>query len=102
MARGLVAGLALLVTVLSLIAPTRAVGQAAIGAAPLCDPKTVAMAAIRDAGHPCGKVVSAARRSEGDVRAVCSNGETYRIFTIKGEAMAMRCSAAAKIGVTGC
>lgn len=101
MIRGLVVSLALLTSVGGYpAAPVH--GQVAIGAAPLGEPKIVAASAIRDAGHPCGKVLSAVRRSEGDVRAVCSNGETYRIFTVKGEAIAMRCSAAAKIGVTGC
>jgi hypothetical protein len=39
---------------------------------------------------------------DGSIRAVCSNGEAYRVFTVKGMTVAMKCSAAAKLGVSGC
>jgi hypothetical protein len=74
----------------------------AIGPAPKGPAEQVAMAAIKDTGHPCGTVVRAARTDNGGIRAVCSNGEAYRVFTVNGQLVAMKCSAAAKLGVSGC
>ena len=34
-------------------------------------------------------------------RAMCSNSEDYRLFTLNGKPVALRCSAARKLGVTG-
>lgn len=62
----------------------------------------MARAAIRDAGHPCGGLVSSALMSDGSVRATCTNGETYRVSLRGGTLVAMRCSAAARLGITGC
>ena len=73
-----------------------------IGPAPKGPAEQVAIAAIKDADHPCGTVVRAARTDSGGIRAVCSNGETYRVFTVDGRLVAMKCSAAAKLGVSGC
>jgi hypothetical protein len=74
----------------------------AIGPAPKGPAEQVAMAAIKDAGHPCGTIVRATRSDSGSIRAVCSNGEAYRVFTVNGQLIAMKCSAAAKLGVSGC
>jgi hypothetical protein len=73
-----------------------------IGAAPKGSATQVAAAAIKDADHPCGRVVQAMRRDSGDIRAICSNGEAYRVFAIEGRTVALRCSAAARLGVSGC
>ncbi len=62
----------------------------------------IASTAIRKAGHPCGTITSATLLSDGSIRATCSNGEAYRVSMIAGELAAMRCSAAARLGVSGC
>ena len=77
-------------------------GQAKIGPAPPGDPKSVASAAIREADHPCGRVLDAVRLNTGGIRAVCSNGDAYRVFTVEGKVVAMKCSAAARLGISGC
>jgi len=76
--------------------------QITITPAPPGAPKPIAAAAIRDADHPCVTVLVAVRLADGSIRAVCSNGEVYRIFTVQGKVVAMKCSAAAKLGVSGC
>jgi hypothetical protein len=52
----------------------------------------------------CPAVTKASRLKDGSIRATCSNGEAFRIFTVVElhKAVAMRCSAAEKIGVPGC
>jgi hypothetical protein len=65
----------------------------------------VAEDAIKDAEHPCGKVTTAVRHpTDGSIIATCSNRERYRVFTMQpiNEVVAMRCSAAEKLGVSGC
>lgn len=62
----------------------------------------IASRAIREAEHPCGTVAAAVRLSDGSVRAVCSNGEVYRVMTLRGELIAMKCSAAERMGIKGC
>lgn len=57
---------------------------------------------IRQTEHPCGTVAAAVRLSDGSVRAVCANGEVYRVFPLRGEWLAMKCSAVQRIGVEGC
>ena len=88
--------------VLTLVVPSLVYGQMKIGPAPEGPPKQIAAAAIRAAEHPCGTVLDAIRLDTGGIRAVCSNGETYRIFTVQGNVVAMKCSAAARLGVSGC
>jgi hypothetical protein len=89
-------------TALALAAASSVAGQTKIGPAPSGSPKQVAAAAIKDADHPCGSVVRATRLDTGGIRAVCSNGEAYRVFTVDRKVVAMRCSAAARLGVSGC
>lgn len=72
------------------------------GPAPAGGAVSVATSAINDAGHKCGKVKSAKRLDDGSVRAVCSNGESFRIFTVNANIIAMKCSAAERMGVKGC
>lgn len=62
----------------------------------------LATRAIREADHPCPMVLAAQRVSDGSVRAACSNGEVYRVMKLRGEWQAMRCSAAERLGVSGC
>ncbi len=50
--------------------------------APQGAPKSIATAAIQDADHPCGAVLDAIRLSDGSIRAVCSNGEAYLVFSL--------------------
>lgn len=76
--------------------------QASISSAPLGDPKSIAIRAITEAGHPCPQVVAASRNSDGSVSAVCSNQEDYRIFSVNMKIVVMRCSAVRDLGVSGC
>jgi hypothetical protein len=66
----------------SLTAAALAHGQ--IGPAPSGEPRAIADAAIKAADHPCGKVIDATRLDTGGIRAVCSNGEKYRVFVMQG------------------
>ncbi|MBU3594805.1 hypothetical protein ICN10_00125 [Polynucleobacter sp. 86C-FISCH] len=65
--------------------------------------QTIAEREINKAEHPCGKVVSAAWKSDGGIYAVCSNKEDYLIGSMqspKGVVMyAMKCSALPLIGM---
>lgn len=93
---------ALLITVVVLAAPATA--QVVPLPAPAGEAAAVAVSAIRSAEHPCGKVVSASRLRDGGIRALCSNGEAYRVMRVKGiaETVALKCSAVAKLAVSGC
>jgi len=56
----------------------------------------------RDFDRPdCPTVVRALRLGDGSIRAVCSNGEDFRVFNLNGKTIAMRCSAARQLGA-GC
>lgn len=81
-----------------------AVAQATMDPAPggAGEEKSVSTKIIRDAEHPCGKVVTATRNNDGTISAKCSNKEKYRIFTANNKPIAMRCSVASKLGVSGC
>jgi hypothetical protein len=72
------------------------------GPAPAGNPKTVASGVIKEAEHPCPRVTSAVRQGDGSISARCSNGEDYRIFTVKSQPIAIRCRAARAMGVSGC
>lgn len=76
--------------------------QYVVGPAMTGDATLIAQSAIKDAGHPCPKVTSAVRSQDGSIRAVCSNGKDYRVFSVNGLVVAMSCTAARKIGVEGC
>jgi hypothetical protein len=79
-----------------------AYAQVKISPAPRGDEKQIASAAIKNAEHPCGRVLDAIRLQDNSVRAMCSNGEAYRVFSLQGEVVAMKCSAAKRLGVGGC
>lgn len=84
-------------------APSRTVReQPIVGPAPSGSARMVASAAIQDADHPCGRVTDAFRTDTGGIRATCSNGEIYRVFTVQGRTVAMKCSAAVAMGISGC
>src|SRR5712692_8519075 len=76
----------------ALTMPSPAHGQIKITPAPPGAPEPIATAAINDADHPCGTVLDAIRLGDGSIRAVCSNGATYRIFDVQGRLVAMKCS----------
>jgi hypothetical protein len=81
-----------------------AAAQVTTGPAPAGDAARVALQMLREAEHPCPKITKATRGREGDIYAMCSNGEDYRLFTVttreRGtKPLAMRCSAARKLGV---
>jgi hypothetical protein len=71
-----------------------------VGPAPSGDAKAVAAKALREAEHPCPKVTSATRAQDGSIKAYCSNHEDYLIASLNGTTIAMRCSAARKLGVS--
>ena len=75
-----------------------------ISAAPAGDPAVVALRVIREnfSSDVCPRMNRASRVPDGSIRGTCSNGETFRIFTLSDRAVAMRCSAAAALGIEGC
>lgn len=73
-----------------------------VGPAPSGDPKKVATTVIKTAEHPCPRVTAAQRSEDGGIRASCSNGELYRVFSVQSNPVALRCSEARKLGVKGC
>ena len=78
---------------------------AQLEAAPDGEPTMVAQHAIERAGFQgrvCSLVVSAQRVGDGSIKAICNDQETFRVFSVGGKALAMRCSAARKLGVEGC
>ncbi len=83
-------------------ASTSTVTTSPATANPASEEMQIAIRAIRDADHPCPAVVGAQRVSDGSVRAVCTNGEIYRVSRLQGKYIAMRCSAAERMGITGC
>ena len=92
----------ILVPLAGLLLCSTALGQAKVGPAPGGDAVRVAHKVIVNNGHACPKVLSATRRSDGSIKAECSNGEDYRVFSINGDPLSMKCSAARKLGVSGC
>jgi hypothetical protein len=79
----------------------QAYAQLVVTAAPAGDAATVAKAIIRQNFDPadCPTVKQARRLSDGSIRAFCSNGESFRIGVVNSKQFALRCSAAAKMGV---
>jgi hypothetical protein len=80
-----------------------AVAQISIGPAPAGKSAKVAKTVIQDnfGTGVCPSISVAQRLPDGAISAVCSNGERFLVFTVEeiDSAVAMRCSAAAKIGV---
>jgi hypothetical protein len=52
----------------------------------------------------CPLVEAAEKLHDGSIRARCNNNETFRVFSAgpKRVVLAMRCSAAVKLGLQGC
>lgn len=74
--------------------------------APPGDAADVALRVIRKAEHPCPRLARASRLSDETIVAVCTNRESYRVFSIRNKAgrvmdLSMRCSAAKKLGIAG-
>ena len=65
------------------------------------DPKVVARSVIlKDFDPPdCPSVARAARLEDGSIIAVCSNGESFRIFAVQEKQLALRCSVADHLGI---
>lgn len=75
--------------------------------APPGEPIAVAQRVIREAEHPCPKVVRASRSKDQSILAACSNKESYLVFSIRQKSgnvmdVAMKCSAAQALGVKAC
>ena len=74
--------------------------------APEGDTLVVAQSAIRANFKKsiCPRVEAAERLPNGSIRAKCNNNEIFRVFSAgpKRAVLAMRCSAAAKMGLRGC
>jgi hypothetical protein len=94
--------IAILVFVAAVLWPPAAAQAQQLGPAPEGEPSRIAFQAIRGAGFSCGGHPEARRLSDGTIRATCLNGETFRIFTARGQLMALSCSAAARQGIAGC
>jgi hypothetical protein len=74
--------------------------------APPGEAADVALRVIREAEHPCPRISRASRLADQTIIAVCTNRESYRVFSIRNKAgrvmdLAMKCSAAKKIGISG-
>ena len=74
--------------------------------APPGEPAAVALRVIREAEHPCPKLARASRLADQTIVAVCTNRESYRVFSIRNKAgrvmdLAMKCSAAKQLGISG-
>lgn len=74
-----------------------------VGPAPDGEPTVAAQRIIRENFDPpdCPLVYQALRLGDGSIKALCTNKETYRIFSVDGKYLAMRCSAVNHLGV-GC
>lgn len=91
--------------VLALCAASNVAAQTSVGPAPAGPADKVAARVIREAEHPCPRVVRATRDASGAIRAACSNGEDYLIASMSNPKhgkvdVALRCSAARKLGIS--
>ena len=95
--------LASAVAFFSLSAPAVALEAAP---APAGKALTVARKVIADNWEKsdCPSVTKAFRWQDGSIKAACSNGETFRIFTVVPiqKPVAVKCSASEKLGIPGC
>ena len=72
--------------------------QITFGPAPAGQPKAIAAAVIKKAGHPCPRVTSATRQKDGGIAAMCSNHELYLVATMQQVGpVALRCSEAKRL-----
>jgi tetratricopeptide (TPR) repeat protein len=75
--------------------------QLSVEPAPDGDPKVVAATVISLTFDPpyCPSVARASRLDDGSIKAACSNGEIFWIFSIRNKPLALRCSIAESVGV---
>jgi len=54
--------------------------------------------------NDCPSITKATRYKDGTIKAICSNGESFRVFTVVKlqKPVAMKCSAVKKLGISGC
>lgn len=96
-----------LAALVSILAAGAAVAQPfQVLPAPPGESPVVALRVIREAEHPCPTVIRANRAQNQSILAVCSNKESYLVFSIRRSSgavmdVAMKCSAARAIGVKG-
>ena len=77
----------------------------AVGPAPEGEVVVVAQKIIRENfdSSDCPLVTIAQRYGDGSIKAFCTNGETYRIFSLSTIGpVAMKCSATTRLGIKGC
>jgi hypothetical protein len=92
----------LLFSIISGVLVSLPVAAQDLGAAPLGDPGVVATQVLVNAKHPCPKIKAAQRNSDGTISALCTNNEDYRLFSLDGKPIAMRCSVIREMGIGGC
>jgi hypothetical protein len=73
-----------------------------VGPAPAGEPREVARRVITENEHPCPKVKRAFCDQWGAISAIRSNGEDYRVMSVRGKPIAMRCSVVRQLGINGC
>lgn len=79
--------------------------QISMGPAPEGKAAAVAQAIIHDNFEKqlCPKVAVAQRFPDGTISAICNNDEKFRVFSMDSVGnVALRCAAAAKLGIKGC
>ena len=80
--------------------------EISIGPAPDGDPALVAQQIILENFDPpdCPQITGATRLADGSIKALCSNGETFRVFYVRNiqKNIAMRCSVLAALGIPEC
>lgn len=76
-----------------------------IGAAPAGETPRVAHDIIVEehGDATCAMVIESERLPDGSIRAICDNGEIFRVFSVEGiGGVAMRCSTLVELGMEGC
>lgn len=88
----------------AMLLASQAVAQT-LGPAPDGDAAVVAQRVIlENFDEPdCPLVVKADRLGDGSIKAFCNNDESFRVFSVQGAGnMALKCSVAEQLGVSGC
>lgn len=83
---------------------TTSLACAQFSRAPNGESAEVAQQIIQDnfSSDACPLVVDARRLGDGTITATCNNDETFRVFSMNGTGVAMRCAAARELGISGC
>lgn len=92
------------VTIVVTALMTSSLAYAQFSRAPNGEPAEIAQQVIQDnfASDACPLVVNARRLGDGTITATCNNDETFRVFSMNGTGVAMRCAAARELGISGC